>query len=48
MIGQKGWHYAAIGSEPSGMACASALLGTGAHVTVIDSGRDLMPAHPTG
>lgn len=44
MIGQTGRHYAVIGSGPSGMACASALLATGARVTVIDSGRDLTPA----
>src|SRR5258706_9139565 len=45
MIGQTGRHYAVIGSGPSGMACASALLATGAQVTVIDAGRDLSPAH---
>src|SRR5580765_2858788 len=44
MIGHPGRHYAVIGSGPSGMACASALLATGARVTVIDSGRDLAPA----
>ena len=36
-------HYAVIGSGPSGMACASALLESGAKVTVIDVGRDLAP-----
>ncbi len=45
MIGQTGRHYAVIGSGPSGMACASALLAAGANVTLIDSGRDLAPAH---
>ena len=45
MTGQTGRHYAVIGSGPSGMACASHLLATGAHVTVIDAGRDLTPAH---
>ena len=43
MSRQPGRHYAVIGSGPSVMACASALLEAGAHVTLIDVGRDLAP-----
>jgi choline dehydrogenase-like flavoprotein len=37
-------HYLVIGSGPSGMACAAALLETQARVTMIDIGADLTPA----
>jgi choline dehydrogenase-like flavoprotein len=37
-------HYLVIGSGPSGMACAAALLDTKARVTLVDIGSDLTPA----
>jgi glycine/D-amino acid oxidase-like deaminating enzyme len=37
-------HYLVIGSGPSGMACAAALLETRARVTLVDVGAELTPA----